>query len=527
MKLLLLGDKQEVEEEVIDSYQTNGISHLFAISGMHISLLSAILFWLLRRLHISMIFSTIFVMTFILFYMILVDFTPSVARSVVFFCLLSLKKLFRLRASTISIFLGMIGLLLFFRPLIIYDVGFQYSASISFFLILYRNHLKQDSYFYNLLVISTVAFLIGLPISLYHFYQVNFLGIILNLFFVPFVSFIVFPLTLLTFCIPFLDSVYLFFTSIMEIISLYFVRFDYLIFVFGRPSVIWIFLYYLLLFFYLFSGKRKFAILTIVLSVIFYFQLILFPRQFFIFIDVGQGDSILFHSGGKTMLIDTGGKLFSTSSLASDTLIPLLHSLGIRSLNYLILTHGDYDHMGEAINLVTAFPVKCVIFNHDEYNEMELELIQVLNENKIDYYQNIRKLSMGSHDFYFLNHQLYGDENNNSIVLYTEFYGKRILLMGDAGVEVESDLLEEYNFNDIELLKVGHHGSKTSSSEEFIQKVNPKYSIISVGQNNWYPHLNEEVLNHLKNSVVYRTDQDGSVMIKIRNDHLDIKTYAP
>lgn len=527
LKLLLLGDKQEVEEEVIDSYQTNGISHLFAISGMHISLLSAILFWLLRRLHISMIFSTIFVMTFILFYMILVDFTPSVARSVVFFCLLSLKKLFRLRASTISIFLGMIGLLLFFRPLIIYDVGFQYSASISFFLILYRDYLKQDSYFYNLLVISTVAFLIGLPISLYHFYQVNFLGIVLNLFFVPFVSFVVFPLTLLTFCFPFLDSVYLFFTSIMEIISLYFVRFDYLIFVFGRPSVIWIFLYYLFLFFYLFSGKRKFAILTIVLSVIFYFQLILFPRQFFIFIDVGQGDSILFHSGGKTMLIDTGGKLFSTSSLASDTLIPLLHSLGIRSLNYLILTHGDYDHMGEAINLVTAFPVKCVIFNHDEYNEMELELIQVLNENKIDYYQNIQKLSMGSHDFYFLNHQLYGDENNNSIVLYTEFYGKRILLMGDAGVEVESDLLEEYNFNDIELLKVGHHGSKTSSSEEFIQKVNPKYSIISVGQNNWYHHPNEEVLNRLKNSVVYRTDQDGSVMIKIRNDHLDIKTYVP
>ena len=297
LKLFLLGDKHGLEEEVIDSYQTNGISHLFAISGMHISLLSAILFWLLRRFHMSMILSTILVMAFILFYMTLVDFTPSVARSVVFFCLLSLKKLFRLKTSTVSIFLGMIGLLLFFRPLIIYDVGFQYSASISFFLILYRKHLKQNSYFRNLLVISTVAFLLGLPISLYHFYQVNLLGIVLNLFFVPFVSFVVFPLTLLTFCFPFLDSVYLFFTNIMETISLYFVRFDCLNFVFGRPSLFWIFLYYLFLLFYLFSGKRKFAILTVVLSMIFYFQLILFPRQFFIFIDVGQGDATLFHSG--------------------------------------------------------------------------------------------------------------------------------------------------------------------------------------------------------------------------------------
>ena len=527
LKLFLLGDKHGLEEEVIDSYQTNGISHLFAISGMHISLLSAILFWLLRRFHMSMILSTILVMAFILFYMTLVDFTPSVARSVVFFCLLSLKKLFRLKTSTVSIFLGMVGLLLFFHPLIIYDVGFQYSASISFFLILYRKHLKQNSYFRNLLVISTVAFLIGLPISLYHFYQVNLLGIVLNLFFVPFVSFVVFPLTLLTFCFPFLDSVYLFFTNIMETISLYFVRFDCLNFVFGRPSLFWIFLYYLFLLFYLFSGKRKFALLTVVLSMIFYFQLILFPRQFFIFIDVGQGDATLFHSGGKTMLIDTGGKLFSSSSLASDTLVPLLHSLGIRSLNYLILTHGDYDHMGEAIKLVDAFPVEHVIFNHGKYNEMELELIQTLNKNKIDYYQNIQKLSMGSHDFYFLNRQLYDDENDNSIVLYTEFYGKKFLLMGDAGVEVEEDLLEKYNFRDVELLKVGHHGSKTSSSEEFIHKINPRYSIISVGKNNWYHHPNEEVLNRLKNSFIYRTDQDGSVMVKIENDYLYIETYAP
>ena len=525
LKLFLLGDKHDLEEEVIDSYQTNGISHLFAISGMHISLLSAILFWLLRRFHMSMILSTILVMAFILFYMTLVDFTPSVARSVVFFCLLSLKKLFRLKTSTVSIFLGMIGLLLFFRPLIIYDVGFQYSASISFFLILYRKHLKQNSYFRNLLVISTVAFLLGLPISLYHFYQVNLLGIVLNLFFVPFVSFVVFPLTLLTFCFPFLDSVYLFFTNIMETISLYFVRFDCLNFVFGRPSLFWIFLYYLFLLFYLFSGKRKFALLTVILSMIFYFQLILFPRQFFIFIDVGQGDATLFHSGGKTMLIDTGGKLFSSSSLASDTLVPLLHSLGIRSLNYLILTHGDYDHMGESINLVNNFKIKEVIFNNNEYNELEQKLIKELEKQNIRYHRKISNLKIGNYDFKFLNNNIYKDENDNSNVIYTEIKGNKLLFMGDAGFKVEESILNKNILTNIDILKVGHHGSNTSSSKEFINTIKPQTCLISVGNNNWYGHPKDSVIDILDDYCnIYRTDLNGSIEIKLKNNEYSIKT---
>ena len=101
------------------------------------------------------------------------------------------------------------------------------------------------------------------------------------------------------------------------------------------------------------------------------------------------------------------------------------------------------------------------------------------------------------------------------------------MFMGDAGIEKEEDILDKYNLSNIDVLKVGHHGSRTSSSKEFIDEINPKYSIISVGKNNRYGHSNKEVLNNLKQSNVYRTDQDGSIMFKIKNDKLKIETCSP
>ena len=99
--------------------------------------------------------------------------------------------------------------------------------------------------------------------------------------------------------------------------------------------------------------------------------------------------------------------------------------------------------------------------------------------------------------------------------------------MGDAGVEVEDALIKKYNLQDIDVLKVGHHGSKTSSSKNFINEINPKYSIISVGKNNRYGHPNDSVLDNLNDSEIYRTDQDGSIMFKIKNNKLKIETCSP
>ena len=183
--------------------------------------------------------------------------------------------------------------------------------------------------------------------------------------------------------------------------------------------------------------------------------------------------------------------------------------------------------MGEAINLVNNIKIEKVIFNCGEYNNLEKELIKVLDKKKIKYYSCIKELNIDKNKLYFLQTKEFDNENDNSNVIYTEFNGYKFMFMGDASITTEKEILNKYNLPDIDVLKVGHHGSKTSSSKEFINEVNPKYSIISVGKNNRYGHPNDSVLDNLEDSKIYRTDEDGSIMFKIKNNKLQIETCRP
>jgi len=183
--------------------------------------------------------------------------------------------------------------------------------------------------------------------------------------------------------------------------------------------------------------------------------------------------------------------------------------------------------MGEAINLVNNFKVEKVIFNCGEFNDLEKELIKVLDKKKIKYYSCIKELNIDKNKFYFLQTDIYDNENDNSNVIYTELDGYKFMFMGDASITTEKEILDKYNLTNIDVLKVGHHGSKTSSSKNFINEVNPKYSIISVSKNNRYGHPNKDVLDNLEDSKIYRTDQDGSIMFRINKDKLKIETCVP
>ena len=151
--------------------------------------------------------------------------------------------------------------------------------------------------------------------------------------------------------------------------------------------------------------------------------------------------------------------------------------------------------MGEAINLVNNFKVEKVIFNCGPYNDLEKELIQILDKKKIKYYSCIKELNIDNNKLYFLQTKEYDNGNDNSNVIYTELNGYKFMFIGDVGIDKERDVL-----------KVGHHGSKTSSSIKFIDKINPKYSVISVGKNNRYGHPNKEAIDNLIDPKIYRTD---------------------
>ena len=516
LNTFILGNKSMID---ISSYQENGISHLLAISGMHISLLSLILFILFKK---KVIISFI-----LIFYMFLTGLSPSVVRSVFLFILLSLNKKYDINLSTIKVFLLTLLLILFINPNFLFDTGFIYSFTICFSLILSKDKIS-GSYINKLFKISFISFIVSLPITLYYFYEVNFLSIILNIFYVPFVSIIVFPLSLITFFIPAFDNLFFIVINILEKLSNFTSSFNLFKLVFGKVNFLFIISYYFVASLYLFCFKRRYLFLILLILFIAYNQNIIFPKSYFLMIDVGQGDSLLIHSNNKTMLLDTGGKVSfnnKTKSITDKTLIPLFKSLGIRKIDIMCFSHGDYDHLGEAINLINNIKVNRIIFNKGDLNNNEKKVIEVAKSKNIKY-ETANDFRLGKFYFKSLN-KAFLDENDSSNVFLVKIMNYYLLLTGDASSKTEEYILSKYNLPHITFLKVGHHGSKTSTSKLLVNKIKPSYSLISVGKNNRYGHPNKEVLDNLEDSKIYRTDQDGSIMFKIKNNKLKIETCTP
>ena len=524
MKALILGDDSNISSSIVKTYQNIGISHLFAISGMHIYLFTGILLFLLKKIIPNEKISYFIIILFLQIYMFLTGYSSSIVRASTVFTLLSLNKVFRLNIKTFNVFLFGISLIIFINPFIVFKIGFQFSTSISAALILFSNLINNKrGYFKKAFITSIISFLVSFPICIYNFNQVNVLSIIFNLFFIPFMSFILFPLTLITFCFPFFNGLLHFFIMIMEYIARLCSNIPSIL-IFKKPNIIVVIIYFVLILKIL-NKKKICIVLFIALVMIHYNYNYIFKSSYVTVLDVGQGDSILLHSDNKTVLIDTGSKVRykdeewkkrEISSISSSITLPVLKSYGLRKIDYLVISHGDYDHMGETINLVNNFKVEKVIFNCGEFNDLEKELIKVLDKKKIKYYSCIKELNIDNNKLYFLQTKEYDNENDNSNVIYTKLDGYKFMFMGDVGIDKENDILNKYNLSNIDVLKVGHHGSKTSSSKSFINEANPEYSIISVGKNNMYGHPNKEVLNNLDNSKIYRTDQDGSIMFKIK-----------
>ena len=515
----ILGDKSFLESDVYNLYKTNGITHLFAISGMHISMLILIF----NKLK----FNNKFIVIFLYIYSFLVMFTPSVLRVSIFYTLKNINLFKDFNNSKLLFYTAFILILI--NPFLILDVGFQYSFIITLGLFLIKPK--------GIISLSIYAFLLSLPITLYNNFEFNLISIFINILIVPFVSYLVYPFLLLAFIFPFLDSILHILIVILEYSNFLLEKLSFIITT-GKMNLIIILMYYFFLILFVKTKSKKLFLFLPVLVVITKFSYLFNSNYYVYYLDVGQGDCevIISPKHKDVVMIDTGGKINyqkepwqekTKEYKDSEQLITFLKSFGITKITKLIVTHGDYDHMGEAINLVNNFKVEKVIFNCGDYNNLEKELIEVLNKKKIKYYSCIKELNIDDNKLYFLNTKEYNNENDNSNVIYTELNGYKFMFMGDASSTTEKEILNKYNLPDIDVLKVGHHGSKTSSGKEFINEISPEYSIISVGKNNRYGHPNKEVLNNLAKSKIFRTDENGSIMFKIKNNNIKIEIYSP
>ena len=509
IKALLFGDNK-LDKEIKTSYQINGISHLFSVSGFHINFITSIIYFYLDRVTYNKKIKYITVDIFLVLYLLLCN-TTSLLRCTVMNILLSINYLLKLDIKKIDIVLLTLILCIIINPFIIYDIGFIYSYTISFFLILYKNKYKTNNKLLKIIYISLISFLVSLPINIYTSYEINFLSIILNIIIVPIVSLILLPLSLLTLIFPILDNILYLITSILEKISLYTSNINIFKQILSKPSIILIIIYYLVIILILSKNKHYYLILILL---IFHKTIPLYNSNLeVVMFDVGEADSMLISTPSKkvNILIDTG------RGIDINNIIIYLKSIGISKLNYLIITHGDEDHIGGALYLIDNFKVDNVILNKGDYTELEVELITHLKNKNIKYTNNINKIPLLGSYMYLLNTKKFSNENDNSIVTYFEYQKYKFLFMGDSSSKTEEYLINNYNLTNISFLKVGHHGSNTSSSPLFINKINPKVSLISVGRNNFYHHPNKKVLTNLSNSVIYRTDINKSIKIKINN----------
>ncbi len=525
----ILGKSSYIDNERYNNYKINGVTHLFALSGLHVSLFSGIILLILNKLKLNEKLSFIITSMFLIFFSFIASFTPSILRATIFFILSSLNKIYYTFIKPKNILFLTFSILIFKNPFYIFDTGFILSFTITYFILLLNESITIKDNIKSILIISLLSFLSSLPIIINLSYEINIIGFINNILFIPLVTNIIFPFSIIVIIIPKLSFILFILTNIMEFISKYSSNLLNITIYFQRLNYFEIIIYYILLIVSIKKSKK-------VIFILFIFILILYIKPSFdkdtyvYFIDVSQGDSALIVTkNNKSILVDTGGKLNYKNdnwkqknkefNLMASSIIPFFKSIGLKKIDYLLITHGDADHAGYSIELLNNYKVMNKYTNKGRKNSLEKKINISSLESKY--------LKIDDIEIYSLNDSIYNNENKDSLVLLFKIYNYKFLFMADADKEVEKNIIEKYNLKNIDVLKVGHHGSKTSTDESFINEITPKYSIISVGKNNKFGHPNIETLNTLKKSKILRTDELGTIKITLNKNKSLIETFTP
>ncbi|MGZ2415907.1 competence protein ComEC [Staphylococcus caledonicus] len=534
---LIFGDTSAINPNYIEEVKDVGIYHLLAVSGSHIATISFIVYQNLVRFNLpKLIINTIIILLLILF-AFYTDFAPSALRAIIgTIIFIVLPRRYKLTSIDI---LGLIFIFLaMFYPNIIYDIGFQFSFLISLFILL-SLPLFNSSPFKNFLLLSLIAQLSSFIISIYHFNQLQWLGLFSNIMFVPLYSFIIFPLAICNFIVyHFVNNI-----TLLNIITNKVFKFHDLLLNLFLPfqklrlfitfhSMLELFIYFILIFFIILFVCHKRIIYSLVVILLFITCIIIFTKpssSTITFLNVGQGDSLIFQTKSQeTVMVDTGGKENSAEEnyqISKYHIMLTLKSKGISTIDYLIITHPHADHMAELPYLAKHLKIKKLMIYLASYPPNKLSMIeQICHSNHIQLIDasRINTINLNSSTLHFFHTYIptSSDKNEQSVIILIDYLKYKLLLMGDATKNNENILIHKYNLPKIDILKVGHHGSKTSSSEQFLNIIRPSISVISSGKHNKYHLPNEETIEKLKsfNSKIYNTQNDGEITIDLDRD---------
>ncbi|AOS68648.1 DNA internalization-related competence protein ComEC/Rec2 [Bacillus subtilis] len=562
VQALTVGDRFYVEDEVLTAYQKLGVVHLLAISGLHVGILTAGLFYIMIRLGITREKASILLLLFLPLYVMLTGAAPSVLRAALMSGVYLAGSLVKWRVhSATAICLSYIVLLLF-NPYHLFEAGFQLSFAVSFSLILSSSIFHQvKTSLGQLTIVSLIAQLGSLPILLYHFHQFSIISVPMNMLMVPFYTFCILPgavagVLLLSLSVSFGRLFFSWFDLLISWTNRLITNIaDVEVFtiMIAHPAPVLLFLFTVTIILLLMAiEKRSLSQLMVTggICCTVMFLLFIYPclssEGEVDMIDIGQGDSMFVgapHQRGR-VLIDTGGTLSYSSepwrekqhpfSLGEKVLIPFLTAKGIKQLDALILTHADQDHIGEAETLLKHHKVKRLVIPKGFVSEPKDEkVLQTAREEGVTIEEVKRGDVLQIKDLQF--HVLSpgapdpASKNNSSLVLWMETGGMSWILTGDLEKEGEQEVMDVFPNIKADVLKVGHHGSKGSTGEEFIQQLQPKTAIISAGKNNRYHHPHQEVLQLLqRHSIrVLRTDQNGTIQYRYKNRVGTFSVYPP
>jgi len=578
----VLGDKMGISSDIKDLYQKNGIAHLLAISGLHMSFIGLSFYKLIKKAGAGFWGAGLVSMVLLILYGILTGASPSVVRAGVMMCLgfyaACLGRTYDL-LSAASLSLFFLG---FQSPSLLMQGGVQLSFGAVFAIgaiaPIIKGWLGKDSLFSGSISACFAVQMITLPVTAFHFYQIPPYGLVLNLLVIPLMGGVLCSgLGVIAFgsLSPVLGTAAAgtghYILSLYEILLNISGEMPGSNIILGRPGISTLVAYGFLLtgcifIMKLFSRVKKEAEKKSIDTVgrnentpekgnISYAGKILFLTGFYIlsiflllpepvkgldawFLDVGQGDGILLRTEGACVLVDGGST--SKKSLGEYTLSPCLKSLGVSVIDYAFVSHGDLDHLSGVKYLLETcedIQIKNLYLPYHGQDEEIIQSLASLGKNRgacVQYLTGGDVMKTGKLSITCLypgKDDVPTDVNGESQVLKMDYGDCHMLFTGDMGEREEQLLLEKKKdqlLSEINVLKTAHHGSKYSSSESFLDAVSPVWAVISYGQGNSYGHPHKEVLERFdeRSVTVFGTGMNGAVRLETDGTRIRFSTFV-